>query len=325
MPITPQTGVAIAQAGSEALNGVFGMLTNRQNKKNALEMYSRQRNDALTDWNSQNEYNSPAAQMQRYKDAGLNPHLIYGQSHTAAPVRSVNAETPKAQAPQINGGAITSSYFDTKLKGQQVNNMQTIDDVNRAEVQLKKAQTLLALANSGLANEKIAKQVIDNYIAGELKEISIDVGRLGFNKATKELAGMELRNTQTSTQTDYTRANTDKAKADTSFTNNENRRQEIQLQNTLADSLERRLTMKLGRQLTAKQLEQLDVLIENLKEDGILKQYENWLNTNGAQKSDFFMTRQIQLGLQAIKNGNYKGDNNFKPRTKGGVFDSIKK
>lgn len=30
-------------------------------------------------WNMQNQYNSPEAQMQRFMQAGLNPHLIYGQ------------------------------------------------------------------------------------------------------------------------------------------------------------------------------------------------------------------------------------------------------
>ena len=30
-------------------------------------------------WNMQNKYNTPLAQMQRFKDAGLNPNLIYGK------------------------------------------------------------------------------------------------------------------------------------------------------------------------------------------------------------------------------------------------------
>lgn len=34
-------------------------------------------------WHLNNQYNSPASQMQRYQDAGLNPNLIYGQSNTA--------------------------------------------------------------------------------------------------------------------------------------------------------------------------------------------------------------------------------------------------
>ena len=56
-------------------------------------MYDRQRADALADWNMQNQYNSPAEQMKRYKEAGLSPHLIYGQTHTASPVRSTDAKT----------------------------------------------------------------------------------------------------------------------------------------------------------------------------------------------------------------------------------------
>lgn len=38
----------------------------------------------LKSWNLENEYNSPSAQMQRYKDAGLNPLLIYGNQQPGA-------------------------------------------------------------------------------------------------------------------------------------------------------------------------------------------------------------------------------------------------
>lgn len=42
-------------------------------------------------WNLNNEYNSPAAQMQRFQDAGLNPNLIYGQQNTAQAPASASA------------------------------------------------------------------------------------------------------------------------------------------------------------------------------------------------------------------------------------------
>lgn len=35
-------------------------------------------------WDRENAYNSPSQQMQRFKDAGLNPNLIYGQTNTSA-------------------------------------------------------------------------------------------------------------------------------------------------------------------------------------------------------------------------------------------------
>lgn len=45
-----------------------------QQQQNAFE---------LEMWNLKNQYDSPAAQMQRYQDAGLNPNLIYGQQNVS--------------------------------------------------------------------------------------------------------------------------------------------------------------------------------------------------------------------------------------------------
>lgn len=63
------------------------MLAKMQNKWN-LEQYQRERQDTLADWNRENVYNSPAAQMQRYMAAGLNPNLIYNQSNTSGSLSS---------------------------------------------------------------------------------------------------------------------------------------------------------------------------------------------------------------------------------------------
>lgn len=51
----------------------------------ALNYLAKQQEQAynLQLWNLTNEYNSPAAQMKRYQDAGLNPNLIYGQQNVA--------------------------------------------------------------------------------------------------------------------------------------------------------------------------------------------------------------------------------------------------
>lgn len=44
-------------------------------------------------WNLQNKYNSPAEQMKRYQDAGLNPNLIYQQQNAASAPASASAST----------------------------------------------------------------------------------------------------------------------------------------------------------------------------------------------------------------------------------------
>lgn len=50
-------------------------------------------------WNLQNQYNSPAEQMKRYQDAGLNPNLIYGQQNEASSPASASAATFRSSSP----------------------------------------------------------------------------------------------------------------------------------------------------------------------------------------------------------------------------------
>jgi len=70
----------VAAAGIGALgqivNAAFQSQMNKRMLQYNYQMYKTQRADALSDWARANEYNSPLAQMQRFKDAGLNPNLI---------------------------------------------------------------------------------------------------------------------------------------------------------------------------------------------------------------------------------------------------------
>lgn len=62
-----------------ALGGFSGALDAYQDK--AYYNYARGKDIQL--WLMQQEYNSPKNQMQRYREAGLNPNLIYGQQNVA--------------------------------------------------------------------------------------------------------------------------------------------------------------------------------------------------------------------------------------------------
>jgi hypothetical protein len=115
---------------NQALNTGATLLTNRRNRQTSLDFYDRQRVDALADWNRQNIYNSPKAQMERFKEAGLNPHLIYGQTNTAQPIRSVDMKAPTTEAPQLNPFAqqqllnmkIQNSLLAEQVKGAKIKN-----------------------------------------------------------------------------------------------------------------------------------------------------------------------------------------------------------
>jgi len=141
-PFIPLIGAAIGAAGSAASQH----FTNQQNIKYAREAMHTQRQWALEDWDKVNAYNSPLQQMQRFKEAGLNPQLMYGNANNspAGMVRTTDIKTPNignsgfiAASNNLAHGAsdMLNAYFaaknlenDTQLKQAQVLNLKSQSD-----------------------------------------------------------------------------------------------------------------------------------------------------------------------------------------------------
>lgn len=109
----PLIAGALVSAGASILGNLLNknsvQQTNQQQQDFNTQMYNKQRADALSDWDRQNQYNSPSQQMQRFKEAGLNPNLIYGQMSNAPAVRSTDMKAPDFVAPKYD----TSKIGDT--------------------------------------------------------------------------------------------------------------------------------------------------------------------------------------------------------------------
>lgn len=72
------------------------------------QSYERQRKDALDDYERQNRYNSPAQQMQRFKEAGINPHAQFAQGrgeNTGGVIRSSTPSRTSTPPPQMTSNA----------------------------------------------------------------------------------------------------------------------------------------------------------------------------------------------------------------------------
>lgn len=109
-------GASIASSiGNTIAQGSMNKKTRQWNEK----MYNLQRADALADWQRQNAYNSPAAQMERFKQAGLNPNLIYGKgdSGSASPVQQSKVLPYNPKDLNIGGGL---DFYDMATKGAQL-------------------------------------------------------------------------------------------------------------------------------------------------------------------------------------------------------------
>jgi hypothetical protein len=130
MPLSPD---AWASIGTTLFNTGSQLYANSQNRKNAL-----------ADWNRQNAYNAPAQQMQRYKEAGLNPNLIYSQQNNAQPVRSTDYVAP--QAPDFQGILAKSSQI--KVQNQQLANLELQNKAIEAQIIKTKADALYVASNT---------------------------------------------------------------------------------------------------------------------------------------------------------------------------------
>jgi hypothetical protein len=119
-------GTAIGAIGGAAISAIGNWFGNRSNRKASREAFEREskfaREERLAQqqWIEQmyeknNSYNSPAAQMQRLRDAGLNPDLMYSRGD----VGNATAPEAPAQAPTPRYNVIPtylSSYSGTILK-----------------------------------------------------------------------------------------------------------------------------------------------------------------------------------------------------------------
>lgn len=179
---------------------------NMQNERDD-STWNRQNDYNLDMWNRQNQYNSPAAQMARYKEAGLNPALIYGQSNTGGSVATANLDSGRiggggrpgnyTPAKVDYSGLATSvrdgilSYYDVAAKTAQIDNLKAANDVMQEDARLKSAQAAATLlGNAGipwqnqLAQYNATKAFNESQAAPELSRISVDAAKASLRKIT---------------------------------------------------------------------------------------------------------------------------------------------
>nr|WAE43354.1 MAG: DNA pilot protein [Microviridae sp.] len=175
-----------------AINGAFNSgMTNAANMKMAKYQYSQE----MDMWNKANAYNSPSAQMDRLKAAGLNPNLIYGNG-SAATGQTAN-QLPRYQAPTMRADVMPegnsqqnsmNTYQDYKIKDAQIDNLKAQNDNIKNESALKAVSIAL---NQGTLPYKIEKSGWEafgskykadvDYSKSELMKNSLD-----YAKATLE-------------------------------------------------------------------------------------------------------------------------------------------
>lgn len=206
----------IAPALITGLSGLFGNAFNAQSQQGInsqslafqREMYERQRQDALADWDRNNQYNSPQEQMRRLKEAGLNPNLVYGSGavgNSASPIRSSSAGSPNLSPIRVDPSFIGDSintYFNVQkqkaeidILDQQEKLMKSQETLNVVKAitenekpSLVRSQTKLADTNSVLADTKQQNLQFQTYTGQQLLQGRINLQNQLVQKAQQDIA-----------------------------------------------------------------------------------------------------------------------------------------
>lgn len=151
-------------------------------------MLARQQNQwNLEQWQRENDYNSPAAQMARFREAGLNPDLMYGNGTPGNSMSSPALTSGSPATPQD-----MSSLGGMRNFGDVIQNTLN-QEMQRAQIEAIKANTNKTKEETTgviLANENLTyKNLVDAATTGqkiEMENLNIDLGKSQLDLNEKE-------------------------------------------------------------------------------------------------------------------------------------------
>ena len=125
---------------------------NRRSQQFSSDMYDRQYQNNLKFWELQNEYNTPANQIKRLEEAGLNKQSLFGKTGgsiagagSAGDIKTPDVLPAQFRAPDVSSAAVPaiSAIADLRVKNARTDLMQAQLDTEREQAALTEAKTMV--------------------------------------------------------------------------------------------------------------------------------------------------------------------------------------
>ena len=216
--VIPGVGTAIGAIGGAAISAIGNFFGNKSNQKASDRLFekqaqfSREERIAQQQWIEEmyarnNAYNTPAAQMERYKAAGLNPDLIYSQGdsgNASFPEAPSQASTPTASViPKNTYGDTAATVAQTGLMTAQAKALESQAKKIDTEESLLTADYLLRKARTESDIELQNSTIYVNHELGQLNHAEAEV-------ASKKLQEIDVSMSNLREQTNLFRAQASK-------------------------------------------------------------------------------------------------------------------
>lgn len=289
--------VPIIMAAGSLISTWLGNKSNKNANQSQQDFananYDKQRQDNLADFTKQNEYNSPTSQMARLRDAGLNPHLVYGNGAATEASAGVKSADTGSYNPRVNNyeGIATGTqsaleaYFDTQLKTQQVDNLKKQNTVLTQESYLKAQQTATLAMQT-------AKTEFDLKQAQSLSGYSLQAAEANVKKLNSEIETQSLNRQQTIQSMEISQER--------------NLREAASNATSIKEALSRMAAQQLQNAKTYQETANARATMANIKKDGELKELDAKLKRDNIQPSDNIIFRQLQRLWNKLKDDNKK-------------------
>lgn len=178
-------GIGASVSGQKSANKTNLAIADKTNQTN-IQLAEQARAHDVAMWERQNEYNTPQMQMQRLKEAGLNPNLIYdsGAGSVGNAGSPQKAPVPHAERAQVQNEMAAMASMQILPAIAQFQDWQ----VKKAQIDNIKAQTDSIQANA------IGRR-LENYILEQQKPFAnIDaMTRSGLLKRDLDLKDLQFQ------------------------------------------------------------------------------------------------------------------------------------
>lgn len=169
--------IALGVLGAGVLQGLSGYLGQRYANQTNIQLAREQREWDYNMWMQSNIYNSPVKQMERLKQAGLNPNLVYG---TGTVTGNTTSSAPRASVARVEN--VMSGFNPVDYAMSTIGAYQSLRK-NEAEVDLIRA-------NKELAERKAQTETVNSLLKTTL--VNLNKERIPLTQSQKALSDVNI-------------------------------------------------------------------------------------------------------------------------------------